>query len=286
MAWQIQHWDRTYENAKSRTFNSCAFVCVPNQQDGDGIIHILTQPDGAAIYGIFCLIVGRLSRQPKPRGGWLTSDGTPTGTPWTAERMATWWRRKPDEILRAMEVLTSPDVAWIAIPDGYQKDTTRIPDGYHGILNGTNGMELNERNVGAAVAADPVPSDAGEDVSADESEQDRKPRKREPTGPHAELRTHFCKAWASRYGAAYPINFAKDGAHLKWVLQHSDSDIEKAKAAVDRYLSDNDAFVTRDRHGLGLLVSQFRKYAVAAPTTSGPRMSKPGDFAKQTYSPG
>ncbi len=112
-AYRVKDWDRHFENNKSRERDKCGFVCVPNKQDGMGLTRILSEKDGASIYGIWHLIVGALSRQSRPRTGWLTDDGHQTGTAWAPQDMALRWRRKTDEIQRALDVLCSPAVGWV-----------------------------------------------------------------------------------------------------------------------------------------------------------------------------
>lgn len=110
---RVRDWGTYFENYKSREYDRCSFVCLPNKQHGMGLTYILSQPDGDAIYGIWCLIVGACSQQRRPRSGWLTDDGTPAGRAWSIEDMALRWRRTVDRIERAVEVLTSPAVNWL-----------------------------------------------------------------------------------------------------------------------------------------------------------------------------
>jgi hypothetical protein len=115
MSLQVKDWDEHFENNKSRERDQCSFVCVPNKQDGMGLNRIRAEPDGAAIYGIWCLIIGACSRQSLPRDGHLTDTGRApsAGTPWTAEDLAFRWRRPVAEVERALQVLMSPKVGWI-----------------------------------------------------------------------------------------------------------------------------------------------------------------------------
>lgn len=115
--YQIPGWDETFENNKSRDIEECSYVAMPNKQHGMGLTRILAQPDGAAIFGVWCLILQAASRQKRPRAGWLTDDGTPTGNPWDLEDMALRWRRPVEEIKRAVEVLCSPKVGWLKAYD-------------------------------------------------------------------------------------------------------------------------------------------------------------------------
>lgn len=111
--YRIHNWDDNFESSGSRKTDRPQWVSVPNKQHGMGLTKILSQPDGRAIYGIWCLIVGACSTQERPREGWLTSDGTAAGVPWTADDLAEKWRSSPSEVGRALEVLTSHKVGWV-----------------------------------------------------------------------------------------------------------------------------------------------------------------------------
>lgn len=120
--YQVLNWDRLFENNKSRERDQLHFVCVPNKQDGMGLTRVLNHPNGAAIYGIWQLILGACSRQTRPRDGWLTDtgrapDGQEAGTPWTPEDLALRWRRPVAEIEETLRVLSAPNIQWIrALP--------------------------------------------------------------------------------------------------------------------------------------------------------------------------
>ena len=113
MTYQVPGWNNFFENNKSRERDQCSFVCVPNKQDGMGFTRIMAEKDGATIYGIWNLILGALSRQKKPREGYLTEDGQPTGTAWTADDLALRWRRPVAEIRRALDFLSSDKIGWM-----------------------------------------------------------------------------------------------------------------------------------------------------------------------------
>lgn len=113
--YQILDWNLHYENNKSRLIQQRSYVGMPNKQHGLGFTRILAEPDGASIYGIFCLIIGACSRQRIPREGWLTDDGTEGGRPWTVMEMALRWRRTEPEISRALQVLCCKEVGWITL---------------------------------------------------------------------------------------------------------------------------------------------------------------------------
>lgn len=114
MTYQIKDWDLYFENDRSRTREKCSFVCVPNKQHGMGFVRIMAQKDGAAIYGIWCLILGACSQQ-KKRSGWLTDDGERTGTAWGADDLADKFRRPAEEIQRALDFVCSKKVDWMVL---------------------------------------------------------------------------------------------------------------------------------------------------------------------------
>jgi hypothetical protein len=111
--YRIPRWNETFENAKSRGYAKCSYVCMPNKQDGLGLQRILAEEDGASIFGIWCLILQACSRQGKHRDGWLTDDGHVTGEPWGSDDLAFRWRRKPEEVERALSLLSSDKVGWL-----------------------------------------------------------------------------------------------------------------------------------------------------------------------------
>jgi uncharacterized phage protein (TIGR02220 family) len=114
MVYQVKDWNVHFENNKSRERDCCSYACVPNKQHGMSFSRIMLESDGAAIYGIWQLIVGACSQQRKPRNGWLTDNGHPAGTPWAPEDLAMKFRRPVDEIARALTVLCSDRVGWIS----------------------------------------------------------------------------------------------------------------------------------------------------------------------------
>lgn len=78
-----------------------------------GLAKILSEPDGASIYGIWHLIVGFCSQQRLPRDGWLSLDGHYDGTPASPSDLALKFRRPVVEIERSMDVLSSSCVGWL-----------------------------------------------------------------------------------------------------------------------------------------------------------------------------
>lgn len=78
-----------------------------------GFTYIMSLPQGSSVYGIFQMIVGACSQQNRPRNGWLTDTGRPSGRPWTVDDIALRFRRTAEEVRFAMESLCSHRVGWI-----------------------------------------------------------------------------------------------------------------------------------------------------------------------------
>jgi hypothetical protein len=89
------------------------------------------------------------------------------------------------------------------------------------------------------------------------------------SGLHAATVTHFCEAWEAKYGAPYPFNGGKDGEHVKWMLGRVNQSATRAAEIIDAYLADDRTFYADDRHSLGLLKSQFRRFITDAPRANG-----------------
>jgi hypothetical protein len=90
--YQIANYNRIYENFRSRNVDRCMFVYVPNNLGDAALANVLGEPDGAAILGIWELILKLCSGQPKPRHGCLTADGK-LGRRYCAGELARLFRR-------------------------------------------------------------------------------------------------------------------------------------------------------------------------------------------------
>lgn len=133
MLYRVRNWDGNFENNRTRQIECCTHVWVPNKQHGLGFTYLLSQKDGAAVIGIWYLIVEACSLQKLPREGYLTDTGKPDGRVWTAKTLALRWRRPVSEIERALELLSSEDVGWIEVvepasPGRHSGVTTTSPD--------------------------------------------------------------------------------------------------------------------------------------------------------------
>jgi hypothetical protein len=85
----------------------------------------------------------------------------------------------------------------------------------------------------------------------------------EPKPEHAELRAYFCEQWKSirsLNGDNYAWKHGRDDAHAKWVLDHCDRDPAKTKAIVNAFMADDDDWLVKGGHEIGLLVARFNRY--------------------------
>lgn len=128
--YQIEGWNDYFENAKSRTYDRCQYVVSPNKHGGSGWSNVMGEPDGAAIWGIWKMLLDVCSRQRKPREGWLTSDGKKNGRRLTQRELSNQLRRPIEEIYRALKILRSPEVSFITLVDGQAEGLAGIPEGY------------------------------------------------------------------------------------------------------------------------------------------------------------
>lgn len=139
--YRIRNWSTNFENAKSRKLGRCRYVCMPNKQDGLGLGRILAEPDGATIFGVWCLILQACSRQTE-RAGWLTDDGTEKGRPWDLDDLAFRWRRPIGEVRRCVSVVVAPKVGWMEVLQSkWAADPTRRSSGALEGMEGMEGME-------------------------------------------------------------------------------------------------------------------------------------------------
>lgn len=134
----MKDWELHFENDRSKVRDRCSFVCVPNKQHGMGFCRVMAEKDGAAIYGIWQLILGACSQQRRPRHGWLTSNGESMGSPWGVSDLALKFRRPEPEIARALTVLSSQSINWLEVVNGL---TTDSPCTHHGVTADSPGME-------------------------------------------------------------------------------------------------------------------------------------------------
>lgn len=128
-AYRVKEWDDHFENAKSRTYEKKSWTAMPNKHHGLGLKRMLAEPDGLALFGLWCLIVQACSRHGLPRDGWLTADGRPRSAPWRHSDMALMWGRPIADIERGLAFLVDPEQGWmelIAPPPAHPADIPAV----------------------------------------------------------------------------------------------------------------------------------------------------------------
>ena len=73
---QVRDWDQHYENNRTREMKHTAWVPVPNKQDNEGYVQLVSHEDGAAHLGAWLALLQIASRC-DPRGTLLRKDGRP-----------------------------------------------------------------------------------------------------------------------------------------------------------------------------------------------------------------
>jgi len=126
---RVKDWGQFFESAKSKTYGHKQQTYMPNKH-GLGYKRILAQPNGEAIFGAWCSVCQILSRQLKPRHGYLTDNGKPDGIPWTHSDIALMIGFKEQTVEEMMVICTAPEVGWLQEVIK-SKDTARIPQGDH-----------------------------------------------------------------------------------------------------------------------------------------------------------
>jgi len=76
--YRVVGWD-AFENHESRKLKTLSWIAMPNHHDGAGYRSLIGRPNGAALYGAWCVLVQIASRCPPPRGR-IVSPGGPLGS--------------------------------------------------------------------------------------------------------------------------------------------------------------------------------------------------------------
>jgi hypothetical protein len=162
--YRIRDWTVHFENNRTKEMVHMRWVPVPNKHDGEGFQRIMREPDGMVIYGCWHLILQVASKCLRCRGTLLRDDGTP----YTADSLSlkTGWRNVAD-FKRALEFLSSPDVAWIEV---VTQEGAGIPQEGAGIPQepARNGREWNGREWKGREDIKPEPN-AGAGAGFDDS---------------------------------------------------------------------------------------------------------------------
>ena len=116
--YQIVDWNKLFENAASRKIEHCTYACIPNHWEEFSFGNVLSEPDGANIYGCWIQLILICSRHGRPREGWLTHNGKADGPRMSAVEMARNFHATTIQVFRMLQVLTRRDVGWIRLVEG------------------------------------------------------------------------------------------------------------------------------------------------------------------------
>ncbi len=138
ICYEVKDWAAHFENSESRKYKSLTWVPVKNKHDGKGYRRLCQHPKSVQVFCAWSLIVQVASKMPT-RGLLADGDG-----PLTTSDLAL-KTGFPESIFEvAMEVLSSPGIAWLAKVKWPQP---KMPgDGGSNRVNRTeqNGTEQNE----------------------------------------------------------------------------------------------------------------------------------------------
>jgi hypothetical protein len=106
----IKDWDKRYENHETRKLKrKLEYVLVPNQHDGRSFRRLISYPDGAALLGVWLLLLEIASKMPK-RGILADENG-----PLSVDDMSLMTGAGKETFIRGLEALASKKVGWIEV---------------------------------------------------------------------------------------------------------------------------------------------------------------------------
>ena len=123
---QIINWPKTFEGAKSKTYNNKTSCQMPTKH-GLGYRRLIRRDNGAAIFGAWCALIQVLSRHNKDRQGYCTDTGRSDGKPYTSEDLELLTDIPAIYFDEMFDICSSQSVDWIKVIQ--VKDTTGISQG-------------------------------------------------------------------------------------------------------------------------------------------------------------
>ena len=131
--YRIANWQDHYENKATRPIDRPGWVPQPIQVT-PAYRRLVRWPDGngPAFYGCFRALVGlamSMSQGACLRGGFLTADCSPRGTPLTMDDMAEAIHMDAGLVSEALKVLASPAIGWVEVIAGTARDGVRTVKG-------------------------------------------------------------------------------------------------------------------------------------------------------------
>lgn len=202
VVYQIVDW-KTFENHESKKLEHLNWVPFPNTI-GLTLAKLLNSETGLRDFGFWCALVQLASRKPKPRDGWLTSDGQRGGDPYTIDDLAVMFRCSLQNANEAMGVLTGGRIAWVELHARAEENTE----------NRKNRTEQNS-------IREKIPNSGGVPGDAPDAPGDSP-----DTSPN-KYSADFEEFWA-----AYPRKVGKKAAFRAWKISQPDSALRSRMLAV------------------------------------------------------
>jgi len=161
----IVDWNRVYENSRSRQIDDLRWVSLPNKHDSFGFRSLMSRPNGAALYGAWCLIV-QVASKCSPRGSLIKN-----GVPLTPEKISFLTGCPPAIISECLDVVQLPEIAWISqASDAQAKPERQVSDAQ---------VQPERQSSDAQVK---IPETSERHSTAEALAEDRKERKEEVEG--------------------------------------------------------------------------------------------------------
>ena len=121
----IARWNETFEDSRSRKLVDLKYLQMPMGLNSNGYINLMAQgAAGLMAYGTFQAICQlSAARRPEHRGKVCRSDGSPL----SEKQLASHLRIPRDDLSTALELLKSPEIAWIIEVEDDERPPTCQP---------------------------------------------------------------------------------------------------------------------------------------------------------------
>lgn len=105
-------------------------------------------------------------------------------------------------------------------------------------------------------------------------------------GSLREWTDYFVERWAAHHnGVVYPFDGAKDGQAAARARKQLRGELDRWRAAVDRYMADQAPFIVHQGHKLSLLVTNLPNYVAKHTPTAAVSAASPEDRARRAAAP-
>ena len=195
-AYRIRAWNTVHEKSDTRKCESLSWVSVPLRHDTSGFRRLMKQPDGAAMYGAYLMMVEVSGKLPRSMRGWLVSR---EGVALDAESLSLKTGAPEELFQKTLEFLSTKNQGWIELDEFCLSTLPARPE----ILpppdrTGPDRTLHNRTNTGTGCAVDPVGENPPQMTGASESRVSRR------TGPDRRMKhpTERRSAWIAKLSQA------------------------------------------------------------------------------------